>query len=110
MEEWGSWRPMPSPEDCREITGPKGPGVYQVRNKETEEFIMFGISISCLDRMKSLYPLPYGVGYRETDDKRQFILENWMHLEYRSMETKNRVEAAFVEKDLQTLNNHLFNK
>ena len=109
MEEWSSWRPMPSPENCRDLRGPKGPGLYQVRNKETDEYILFGISIQCHDRMKSLYPIPYGVGNRESNDKRQYILKNWMTLEYRTLETKTRVQAAFIEKELKSLNNHKWN-
>ena len=45
MSEWSNWRPMPSPETCREIIAPKDAGIFQLRHIETEEYLFFGISI-----------------------------------------------------------------
>lgn len=53
---------MPAPNCCLEIKGPTGPGVYQIRNKLTLEYILFGIGKDCQKRMQSLYPKPYGRG------------------------------------------------
>ena len=74
MHEWSIWRSMPSPEKCRELIGPKGPGLYQVRHKETDEYILFGISIKCKEKMISLYPVPYGIGNRY-DNKINYVLK-----------------------------------
>lgn len=30
--EWSDWKSMPSPENCRLIDGPKGSGIYQIKD------------------------------------------------------------------------------
>jgi hypothetical protein len=109
MKEWSEWKPMPAPENCRLIEGPKGPGVYQIRNKNNKQFIQFGIGEECQQRMRSLFPQPYGTGTRNNDDKREFVLKNWQSLEYRTLETDTREEAKRIEDKLKAQKNHRFN-
>jgi hypothetical protein len=110
---WSTWKPMPSPEKCREIEGPVDaqgknlPGVYQIRRNEV--LILFGISKSCRRRMKSFFPAPYGTGTRNNTFKRQYILENWNTLEYRYKGTNTREEAKLIEDRIKVQKNHLFN-
>lgn len=106
---WSKWKQMPSPDECRRIDGPRGPGVYQIRNKLTNQYIQFGISIECQKRMKSLFPSPQGSGKRNNTDKREYILKNWTNLEYRTFETETREEAKRIEDGIKKQNNHLFN-
>jgi len=106
---WTNWKSMPSPTDCRKIEGPKGAGVYQIRNVKTNQLIQFGIGAECQKRMKSLYPEPYGTGIRNNSNKRNYILENWQDLEYRTLETDTRVEAKTIEDNIKAQKNHLFN-
>jgi len=106
---WSAWKPMPSPVSCKEIQGPEGPGLYQVRNRLTKELIQFGIGKECKKRMKSLFPKPYGSGTRNNEAKRNYILKNWKALDYRTMATNTREEAAEIENTLKANNNHLFN-
>lgn len=100
---------MPTPENCRRIAAPDGPGVYQIRNKKSNQLIQFGIGKECRKRMKSLYPAPYGSGKRNNENKRKYILENWVHLEFRTIGTKTREEAKIIEDSIKAKNNHLFN-
>ena len=109
MKQWTNWQPMPSPENCRKIEGPKGPGVYQIRNRKTSHFIQFGISKECQKRMKSLFPEPHGRTGRNNAGKRKYILDNWRNLQYRTLETDTREEAKFIEDGIKAQNNHLFN-
>jgi excinuclease UvrABC nuclease subunit len=106
---WSNWKPMPSPETCKQIVGPDGPGVYQIRNKKTQQFIQFGIGTECRKRMKSFFPSPYGTGTRNNNDKREFILINWQQLEYRTLETETIEDAKRIEMKLKQQNIHLFN-
>ena len=108
MSEWSNWRSMPSPETCREIIAPKGPGVFQIRHKETEEYVFFGISIKCRERMHSLYPIPYGVFNRDNEKRMKYVFENWISLEYRTIATENRKEAVLIQRELKSLHNHRF--
>ena len=107
--KWSQWKPMPNPVECRSIEAPVGPGLYQIKTQNTNQFILFGIGIDCQKRMKSLYPKPYGVGTRNNSDKRDFILKHWKSLEYRTFETVTREEAKQIEDQLKALQLHLFN-
>ncbi len=71
---WSEWQLMPSPENCRNITGPKNSGVYQIRNKQTGNLILFGSGKKCQKRMKSLFPPPHGTGTRNNLKKRNHVL------------------------------------
>ncbi len=106
---WTLWKPMPSPQTCRLIEGPKGPGVYQIRNRLSKQHIQFGISKECQKRLKSLFPKPYGCGTRNNSDKREYILQNWSILEYRTLSTLTRPEAKEIEDHIKFQQNHLFN-
>ena len=109
MKNWSNWNPMPTPDNCRKIDAPKGAGVYQIRNKKTNQFIQFGIGVECQKRMKSLFPAPHGSGKRNNSDKRNYILKNWSNLEYRTLATDTREEAKQIEDGIKAQNNHLFN-
>ncbi|HPE74781.1 MAG TPA: hypothetical protein PLC80_01760 [Draconibacterium sp.] len=107
--KWTKWKPMPSPENCRNIEGPSGPGVYQIKNKKTNEYIQFGESVACQKRMKSFFPKPYGVGTRNNESKRIYILGNWQNLEYRTLSVDSKEEAVSIDRYLKSLNIHKFN-
>ena len=109
MDNWSEWKPLPSPENCKNIDGPEGPGVYQIKNAKTTQLIQFGISKKCRNRMRSLFPKPYGTGTRKNEFKRSYILANWNDLVYRTIATKTREEARLIEKMLMSNNNQLFN-
>lgn len=109
MTNWTNWKSMPTPQSCRNIEGPKGAGLYQIRNIKTNELVLFGIGKKCQSRMRSLFPEPFGTSGRSNYSKRNYILENWQNLEYRTMETENRTSAETVEKLLKNENNHIFN-
>ncbi len=107
--KWNKWQPMPSPKNCRKIDGPKKAGVYQIINKKTEKLVLFGNGKKCQQSMKSLFPEPHGVKGRNNKDKRNYILENWVNLEYRTMETSCKEEAEVIEGLLKAKRNHCFN-
>ena len=107
--KWTDWKLLPSPENCRSIEGPEGPGVYQIRNRKTNQLIQFGESITCQKRMKSLFPKPYGTGTRNNENKREYILKNWRDLDYRTFPTNTKEEAVKIDRELKAQNNHLFN-
>ena len=109
MINWSNWKQMPAPENCRNIEGPEQCGVYQIRHKQTGEFILFGESKNCRERMKSFFPKPYGKGTRNNESKRKYVLENWKVLEYRTCSTNTKEEAVSIDRLLKSQNNHLFN-
>ena len=106
---WSNWSQMPSPETCRRINAPTGPGVYQIRHISTKNKVLFGIGIKCQKRMKSLFPMPYGVGTRNNEMKRDYIFENWEDLEYHTLERDTREEAKLIEDIIKSKRDHLFN-
>jgi hypothetical protein len=106
---WSNWSQMPSPETCRRINAPTGPGVYQIRHISTKDKVLFGIGIECQKRMKSLFPKPYGVGTRNNGMKRDYILENWKDLEYHTLKRDTREKAKQIEDIIKSKRDHLFN-
>lgn len=106
---WSNWIIMPSPDSCRKIEAPRGSGIYQIRNRVTMQNIQFGIGVGCQKRMKSLFPKPHGVGTRNNENKRVYILTNWKDLQYRTFATDSRAEAKLMEDSIKAQNNHLFN-
>lgn len=109
MNKWTKWKSLPSPENAKNIEGPIGPGVYQIRNTKRGENIQFGIGVACQSRMKSLFPKPFGTGTRNNEGKRIYILNNWKDLEYRTFATNTREEAKKIEDQIKAEKNHLFN-
>lgn len=107
--KWTTWNPICSPDQCRQIEGPEGPGVYQLRNKKTKQLVLFGIGNECRRRMKSLFPAPYGTGKRNNSDKRDYGLKYWRQIEYRTCATTTRADAKQIEDSIKALRNHIFN-
>jgi len=108
-KQWTIWQALPTPEECRQIVAPDGPGVYQLRNRKTKELVLFGIGRECRKRMKSLFPAPYGSGKRNNFSKREYILKNWRDIDYRTWATDTREEANELEDGLKAKRNHIFN-
>src|SRR5690554_5920231 len=94
---WSIWTKMPNKENCRDISGPMGPGVYQVRNIISNNKILFGRSKACQQRLRSLFPKPFGTGTRNNEDKREYVLEHCHNLEYRCLATATVMEAKVIE-------------
>ena len=109
MSEWSNWKPFPEPMKLKDISVPAEPGVYQLKNQKTSEYVLFGIGKDLRKRMKSLYPQPYGIGTRNNVNKRIYVLENWKNIEFRYMRTETRKEAAIIEQKLKEQGNHIFN-
>ena len=106
---WSEWKPFPVPDQIRRITAPLGPGVYELKNHETGEYILVGISINIRNRMKSLMPPPYGVGRRNNYMKRQYVLDNYQDIVYRTVSTADRVEAEDIERSLLYSSKYIYN-
>jgi hypothetical protein len=106
---WSIWFRMPAPDNIRSIRAPAGPGVYQIRNRETDEFVLFGISVTLQKRMRSLMPAPYGTGRRNNTKKRDYVHKHYSDLDYRYLKTLSREQAAEIENGLKDAENHLFN-
>ena len=98
---WSPWRPFPDPRRGESLVAPIGPGVYEVRNKRTGQRILFGIGRSAANRMTSLLPEPWGTGGRNSSTKRTYVLRQLRHLEYRTLPTATRREAAVEERRLK---------
>jgi|TARA_B100001971_G_scaffold194264_1_gene200082 hypothetical protein len=106
---WTNWLPFPSPGNIRNIIAPNGPGVYELKNKVTGEYVLVGISVGIRRRMKSLMPAPYGVGRRNNHMKRQYVLDNYQDIIYRTISTADRVEAEEIERSLLYSGKYIYN-
>ena len=118
---WTQWESFPNPADYgfslrlvfREILSKANScssGVYQVRDKNTDEWILFGEG-GCLEiRMGSLLPQSAGgTGTRDNSDKREDIWQNIHNREYRVLYTKTKEKAEEIDTFLKSLKIHKFN-
>jgi len=108
LNRWSAWRPFPDPRRGDSLVAPIGPGVYEVRNKRTGEFILFGIGRSVANRMTSLLPAPWGTAGRNNAAKRRYVLSQIRHLEHRTRATRTRADAAAVERKLKSSKKYRF--
>ena len=107
--DWSEWRHFPDPTKKGILVSPFGPGLYQLRNKKTNDLILFGIGGHLSQRMTSLLPKPYGIGTRKNEKKREYVWNNIEDIEYRTISTQTRNESLIIEKVIKGMNIHLFN-
>lgn len=108
MTEWSEWRPFPDPRAEGILVAPIGPGVYEVRNRQTDERVLVGESKNAAARMTSLLPPPLGQGTRDNEDKRDYILKHLPSLEYRTRTFTTKAEAQRCERELRETMTYLF--
>lgn len=80
--QWTEWKLFPDPRKKEFIQAPFGPGVYELRRKDTGELILRGKGQNCAYRMASLLPLPYGQGIRNNKEKREYVFRYIRKIEY----------------------------
>ncbi len=97
MEAWTDWAPFPDPRKKRFISAPIGPGVYELRLRDTLQPVLLGSGKNCAYRMASLLPPPFGQGTRKNEGKREYVLRNLTRLEYRCCACATEAEARSLE-------------
>lgn len=105
---WNNWAPFPDPQNKGVICAPFGPGVYQLRNKKTNQFVLFGMGKNVAFRMTSLLPSPLGAGVRLNYCKRQYVSGNLSDIEYRTMALDDVADAKSFEQFIKTQENYIF--
>ncbi|RBQ02822.1 hypothetical protein [Pedobacter miscanthi] len=109
MEKWSTWKSFPNPHLRGRLTAPVGYGVYQLRNKDTKELILFGRASNVASRLCSLLPIPFGKGTRRSEVKKQYVFLNLESIEYRTIAFDTQIEAVTFERSLRKKFNHIFN-
>lgn len=108
--QWNDkWESFPNPEKNDYLNAPLGPGVYQIRTKDTHDYIMFGEGGQTLFRMLSLLPEPFYKGNRNNEDKKDYICDNIDNFEYRTLACSSKEEAVRIQNELKRLKIHKFN-
>ena len=116
---WTNWKSLPNPYKSnssfrslimKAVRNPSYPGVYQLKNNDTGEYVLFGVGIKVGERMCSLIPKEYGgVGRRNNHYKREYVWKNIEHIQFRTITTESRNEALEIERFLKHQNIHIFN-
>lgn len=106
---WSEWSKFPDSTRGEYLTAPFGMGVYQLINSKTGQLILFGKGKNLAYRMTSLLPPPYGQGNRNNENKRLYVLKNLHEIQYRTISVTSAKEMKYIEDDLKSENNHLFN-
>lgn len=100
MKLWTEWAPFPDPRRQEFLNAPLGPGVYELRRRETGELVLRGQGRNCAYRMTSLLPAPLGQGTRNNQQKRDYVFENLQNIEYRSCACETQGDAKELEAQL----------
>ncbi len=106
---WNEWKAFPNPKKREYLYAPFGPGVYQLRNKETGEFVLFGTGGHLALRMTSLLPEPYGAGTRHNAGKREYVWKHIEKVEYRTIAFPSKETAKSFESLVKGKEDYLFN-
>lgn len=106
---WSDWKSFPDPRKGEYLYAPLGSGVYQLRNKKTDEFVLYGTSKNHAYRMTSLLPKPFGTGTRNNEDKRNYVLNNLQNIEYRTISFIDNNDAKLFEYYIKSVEQYLFN-
>lgn len=101
MISWSEWAKFPDPRKQDYLYAPYGPGVYELRNSQTGEFVIFGRSKNLAHRMTSLLPKPYGCGNRKNENKRKYLLANIEVIEYRTIACASEADAKRIENQIK---------
>ncbi len=104
---WSAWQAFPDPRSGGILTAPFGPGVYELRNRKTDERVLFGMAKNVASRMSSLLPCPLGTGTRNNMKKRTYVCKHLGYIEYRSKPCADGAAAA-VEEGLLRENRHRY--
>ena len=106
--KWSCWRAFPDPREGAYLCAPFGPGVYELRNAQTGELVLFGRSKNLAHRMSSLLPGPYGAGNRDNTAKQEFVLAQLASIEYRTKACSSDAQARMEERELRSTNSYIF--
>lgn len=116
---WTNWKSLPNPSKSynsfrslmmNAVRNPSYPGVYQLKNNDTGEYVLFGVGVKVGERMCSLIPKEYGgVGRRNNHYKREYVWKNIEYIQFRTINTETRNEALEIERFLKHQNIHIFN-
>ena len=105
---WSSWKAFPDPRKAEYLHAPFGPGVYELRNTRTCEFVLFGKSKNVAYRMSSLLPPPYGAPGRNNKEKQNYVSDHLADIEYRTKACGSEALAAQEERDLRIAHSSRF--
>tara|TARA_X000000368_G_C23043448_1_gene718040 strand:+ start:1087 stop:1461 length:375 start_codon:yes stop_codon:yes gene_type:complete len=116
---WTNWKSLPNPSKSydsfrslimKTVRNPSYPGVYQLKNNDTGEYVLFGVGVKVGERMCSLIPKEHGgVGRRNNHYKRDYVWKNIDYIQFRTITTETRNEALEIERFLKHQNIHIFN-
>ncbi len=107
---WSEWKSFPNPQMGNNLCAPFAYGIYQLKNRDTGEFILFGRGNNCAHRMSSLLPKPIGASGRNAEDKKKYVQDNLSLIDYRTIPFLDRSEMIKTENRIKALNIHKFNR
>lgn len=109
--EWSKWQQMPNPANHGKslprilkemISYFDQPGVYQLQNHKTGQYVLFGESVELAKRMGSLIPKEHGgVGRRNNFRKRDYVWENLSDIHFRTLKCRSKAQAQMIENEIK---------
>ena len=106
--EWSEWLPFPDPRNRGILKAPYGPGLYQLKNVDSGEYILFGKGKNLAYRMSSILPAPLGQGTRNNKNKREYVLQNLKYIQYRTLGLSDSSSLKELELELRNCQEYRF--
>ena len=109
MARWSDWRQFPDFTEEGYLYVYVGPGVYELRNRETGELVLVGESANLAYRIMSLLPERCGgVGTRRNERKREYVAAHRWHIDYRTRTCATKAGAQELERRMRRDNEYIF--
>ena len=108
MSGWTRWAPFPDPRRGDFVCAPIGHGVYELRDRKEDKFVLVGIGKNCASRLCSLLPAPLGQGTRRNSKKRRYVLKHVRNIEYRTYPCSSDSQARLIEKQRLASEQYVF--
>lgn len=109
-ENWSEWKTFPDPRKQEYIFVPFGLGIYQLINKFTDEYVLFGKGQNVAHTFTTLLSPPLGTGSLINKEKQDYVLSHLVNIQYRSITFETELEMRDFEYKLMSLNIHIFNE
>jgi predicted GIY-YIG superfamily endonuclease len=97
---WSDWKQFPDPRMGHYLNAPFGPGVYELQNRRTGDFILIGQSKNVAWRMTSLLP----------SQKKEYVRDHLQDIVYRTIPCGTKEEALRQENRLRGEHKYIFKR
>lgn len=102
IESWSCWQSLPDARHCEGLQAPSGPGLYEVRDFESGELIVFNYAAHVASTLSNITPDNSATLWRRALHPK-WISPRHHDIEYRTRATATKIEAKTLAANLRHL-------